>query len=117
MSPPDTDDVPVSDGGPVHLLLPLRPHLHLVVPHLAPEAGLEKRLEPQGHFPTAGILAHREGGVLELNVGVLGLPGVEGAELHHVELELSVAETADPHVTNSPESPENLPPGFQLQFE
>ena len=37
---PDTDDVPVSEGGPVHLLLPLVPHLHLVIPHLAPEAGL-----------------------------------------------------------------------------
>ena len=47
---------------------------------------LEQRLEPERQLSTAGILAHGQGGVLELDVGELGLPGVERAELQHVEL-------------------------------
>ena len=47
---------------------------------------LEQRLEPERQLSTAGILAHGQGGVLELDVGELWLPGVERAELQHVEL-------------------------------
>ena len=81
------------------------------------EWNLEERLEPEGHFPTAGVLPHRERGVLELDVGVLRLSRVERAELHHVELERPVAQTAHADVANPPESPEDFPPGLELQFE
>ena len=78
---------------------------------------LEQRLEPEGHLATAGIFPHRQGRVLELNVGELGLARVEGAELHHVELELFVTEAADTHVTDPPEPPEHFPPALQLHFQ
>ena len=47
---------------------------------------LEERLEPERQLAAAWILAHRQGRVLELDVGELWLPGVERAELQHVEL-------------------------------
>ena len=78
---------------------------------------LEQRLEPEGDLSTARILSHWKGGVLELNVGELRLASVEGAELHHVELELFITETADTHMADPPQSPEDFPPCLQLQLE
>ena len=88
-----------------------------MVPDFAASASLEQRLEPERHLSTAGIFSHRQGGVLKLNIGELRLARVEGAELHHVELELFVTEAAHTHVTNPPESPEHFPPALELHLQ
>ena len=88
-----------------------------MISHFTAGASLEQRLEPERQLSTAGIFSHRQSGVLELNVGELCLARVEGAELHHVELELFVTEAADTHVTDPPEPPEDFPPALQLHLQ
>ena len=88
-----------------------------MISHFTAGPALQQRLEPQRHLATAGIFSHRQRGVLKLNVGELRLPRVEGAELHHVELELSVTQAAHAHMTDPPQSPEYFPPGLQLHLQ
>ena len=107
----------MGDEGPVHLGVSLAPNLQLVISHFTAGASLEQRLEPERQLSTAGIFSHRQSGVLELNVGELRLARVEGAELHHVELELFVTEAAHAHMADPPESPEHFPPGLQLHLQ
>ena len=88
-----------------------------MVSHFTARGCLEQRLEPERHLSAAGKFSHRQGRVLELNVGELGLARVEGAELHHVELELFVTEAADTDVTDPPQPPEHFPPALQLHLQ
>ena len=114
---PDTDEIPVRDEGPVHLRVSLGANLQLVVSDFAARGCLEQRLEPERHLPTAGIFSHGQSRVLKLDIGELGLARVKGAELHHIELELFVAEAAHAHVTDPPQSPEHFPPALQLHLQ
>ena len=88
-----------------------------MVSDFAASASLEQGLEPERHLSTAGIFPHGQSGVLELNIGELRLARVEGAELHHVELELFVTEAAHAHVTDPPQPPEHFPPALQLHLQ
>ena len=87
-----------------------------MISHFTAGASLEQRLEPERHLSASGKFSHRQGRVLKLNIGELGLPRVEGTELHHVELELFVTEAAHAHVTDPPQPPEHFPPALQLHL-
>ena len=88
-----------------------------MISHFTTGSTLHQRLEPERHLATAGIFSHRQRGVLKLNVGELRLTRVEGAELHHVELELFVTEAAHAHMTDPPQPPEHFPPALQLHLQ